>query len=137
METLNIHQVRNMILGLVLVTLTACPKPKSTTVTPSEAKFSIDKQTLDFGKVESQITFQVKNDGEASLSWTTSTSAAWLSISPASGDVAANTTTTVTISVDRSKLNDGDNSTTVTVNATQEEAALEGSPATITVTAKK
>lgn len=126
-------------LFLFVVGLAACggDSPSPTPTPTPEAKFSIDKQSLDFGKVTAEISFKVKNTGDADLTWSTTTSANWLTIIPANGTVAKAGEQTIKVQVDRSKLNAGENTTTVTVSAKQGDKDLSGSPATITVKATK
>lgn len=136
-----IQSVKNLatgfILGLCLVGLTACPSPGNNGGDPKEAKFSLDQNTLDFGKVSSEVSFKVNNTGNADLTWTTTKTADWLTINPANGSVSAGSNVDVKITVDRSKLSDGENTTSVTVTAKQGDKDLPGSPATVQVKATK
>lgn len=139
-----IQNVKNLttgfILGLCLVGLTACPSPGNDgggTKETKEAKFSLDQNTLDFGKVNSEVSFKVNNTGNADLTWTTTKTADWLTINPANGSVSAGSNVDVKITVDRSKLSNGENTTSVTVTAKQGDKDLPGSPATVQVKATK
>lgn len=129
---------RGFSICLLLISLTACGSkggdgPKNSL----EAKFSLENQSLDFGKVTTELSFKVQNSGNTDLSWTTATSANWLTITPANNTLPASTQQVVTVRVDRSKLSSGENTATVTVSAKQGDTNLANSPATITVKARK
>ena len=146
-----IQSVRNLLGGsimcLCLIGLTACPSPDGGSNSGGGnsgggdssplAEFSVDKITIEVDKVAGKAVFKIKNGGNAELIWTATDNADWLTISPANGSVGSNAETDVTISIDVSKLKDGENTATITVNAKQGDTTLSGSPATIQVKARK
>lgn len=116
-----------LIVFIVCLCLTACPGgggDNPPTPSAGTAKLSVDPNTLDFGKASSEVSFKVKNTGDAALTWTATADKNWLTITPASGSVAAGSETTIKVAVDRSKLGAGENTTTVTVSAKQGDTAL-------------
>lgn len=138
MNTCSIPETAKQLLAafIVCLCLTACPGSNPPAPTPGgEANLSLDPNILDFGKAGSAVTFKVKNTGDADLTWAVATTASWLTITPASGSATAGSETTITVTVDRSKLGAGENVTTVTVSARQGDRAL--SSATVEVKAVK
>lgn len=86
--------------------------------------------TLDFGATNTQLNLNVKNIGQATMTWQITENTAWFSCSPTTGTVLAGKTGSLAVTVDRTGLskgaytntfvitsNDG-GSTTVTVNMT-------------------
>ena len=101
----------------VILTITASTAVPNMNVTPT---------TIDFGKIDTQKTFQVKNIGDEGsvLNWRVSNPTVdWLTVSPASGSVNADQSKTVNLTIDRTKF-DGDVSTTLTVSAGDQNATV-------------
>lgn len=46
---------------------------------------SVDKETLDFGREESDLSFAISNIGNGEMTWTVSTNQDWISLNPTSG----------------------------------------------------
>lgn len=71
------------------------------------AELAVETSSLDFGVSTVQLNVEAWNAGGGTLSYTTSTNAAWLAVSPASGS-STGEHDTLTVSVDRSGLGEGD-----------------------------
>jgi Domain of unknown function (DUF4082)/Concanavalin A-like lectin/glucanases superfamily/Fibronectin type III domain/Viral BACON domain/Bacterial Ig domain len=105
------------------VTLTVDPPtPPTLTVSPSSLSFS----ATEGGSSPAAKTLSVSNTGGGSMDWTASETAAWLSVSPASGTNAG----TITVTPTTTGLAAGTYTTDVTVSA----SGATGSPKTIPVT---
>lgn len=90
---------------------------------------SVSTTSVDFGKVSSIETFEIRNTGEAnsSLNWSISTpSVNWLTVTPMAGSATPNGPSTVTLTVDRNAFV-GEQNTTITITGA-------GSSANITLT---
>ncbi|MCO6436137.1 MAG: PKD domain-containing protein [Phycisphaerae bacterium] len=74
----------------------------------------VSTTSLNFGLVTSQLSFQVRNCGGGSLSYTVSDNRAWLSASPTSG-TSTGESDTITAAVDRTGLADNSYGGTITV----------------------
>ncbi|MFZ5519183.1 MAG: BACON domain-containing protein, partial [Candidatus Zhuqueibacterota bacterium] len=88
--------------------------------TSSEPVLSVTPTTLDFGAATTNMTFTVKNSGGGELDWTAAENPAetWItSVTPASGSLGAGASQTVTMTVDRSGLSEGDYSGIIAVNS--------------------
>ena len=76
--------------------------------------------TLDFGSAEDDVarSFSIFNDGTESLEWELTTTADWIkSVSKTSGTLSAGATQSLIVTIDREKLNIGDNKTTVHITS--------------------
>lgn len=105
--------------------------PVSMKVKESAAKLEVSPVAIAFGQEKTVETFTVKNIGNAgAFDWNvTGEGAAWLALSPAGGRLDMGKTTTVTVTLDRTKLS-GVQNTKLTV-------AIPGESAQITVSAEK
>lgn len=128
---------RNKIHGMVSTTITVRGSNNSANLNVSATNLQpvleVPVTNIDFGKIDTQKTLQIKNTGDEGsvLEWNISTvSVSWLTISPTSGSVNANQTKNVNLTIDRTKF-DGDVSTmlqvmgggqTITVNITASTA---------------
>lgn len=128
---------RNKIHGMVSTTITVRGSNNSANLNVSATNLQpvleVPVTSIDFGKIDTQKTLQIKNTGDEGsvLEWNISTvSVSWLTISPTSGSVNANQTKNVNLTIDRTKF-DGDVSTmlqvmgggqTITVNITASTA---------------
>ena len=121
---------RNKINGVVSTTITVNGSSNSANISVSAASFhpnlEVPVTSVDFGKVSSSKTFQIKNTGDegSTLSWTIAApSVNWLTVSPMSGSINANQSKTVNLTIDRTKF-DGDVSTIITVTAGNQSATV-------------
>ena len=76
--------------------------------------------TLDFGSAEDDVarSFSIFNDGTESLEWELTATADWIkSVSKTSGTLSAGATQSLIVTIDREKLNIGDNKTTVHITS--------------------
>ena len=97
---------------------------KLTEYMPSLKIVNADNQEitiLDYGKDQNEISrsFNIFNDGSAPLEWNiTFTATTWIkSISKASGELSANSKQPVEIIIDRTKLNEGENTSTLNISS--------------------
>lgn len=83
-----------------------------------EAGMELSKTSLDFGTQSDELTFDIKNTGNAgALDWAiTNLTAEWLSVSPMEGRVDVDKSSSVKVAIDR-RLIDKDVSTTFNVEA--------------------
>ncbi len=96
---------------------------KLTEYMPSLKIVNADNQEitiLDYGKDQNEISrsFNILNDGSAPLEWNITFTATWIkSISKASGELSANSKQPVEIIIDRTKLNEGENTSTLNISS--------------------
>ena len=83
------------------------------------SKISLSTSTLNFGTEYSSLTFDVKNIGNAgTVVWDiTGIAANWIKVSPISGSTGMGKSSSVVVTLDRSKLTEDNNTTTILVNA--------------------
>ena len=144
LKMLNDHAKLGLALFTMMVLITACPSktknepttPTTTSSTVDPAKLSVEAN-LDFGRTETEKTFTVKNDGGETLSWTSQGEKDWLSLSPVNGEVEANQSISVKVSVNREKLVAGANETTLQIRAQKDGSDISGSPVSVEVKAFK
>jgi len=96
--------------------------PLSVTLTVGVPAISVSPTSLSFtttdGENPADQTLEVWNSGSATLNWTLTDDAGWLSESPTSGNsTGVNDKTSVTVSVDVTGLGVGDYSGTITITA--------------------
>lgn len=125
---------RNKINGMVSTTITVSGSNNSANLSVSAANFhpnlEVPVTSIDFGKMSTQQTFEIKNTGDEGsvLSWSIAAPLVdWLTVSPISGYIDANESKTIHLTIDRTKF-DGDVSTSINVTA-------ENQSATVTITA--
>lgn len=76
----------------------------------NEADITIAPDYLNFGSTQTQMAVTIKNNGNATTSWTVDLGKNnWLEASPAQGSIAAGKQQIVTFSVDRDKISDNKN----------------------------
>ncbi len=80
------------------------------------AQLELSVTQLDFGEDNNNLPLEISNSGEGVLTWSIVEDLEWLSASPGSGDITTGKTS-VTITVDRSKLPEGVSSGTVVFNS--------------------
>lgn len=73
---------------------------------PIPPVMSVSTSNLDFGSTESSLAFSVISKGENPLNWRIDEDIEWLSCTPSSGTIT-NSSASVKVAVDRSKLDDG------------------------------
>ncbi len=106
--------------------------PISVSCTPKKTKgeLSVEPTSLNFGEDSSELEIKIKNTGDGDLNWTISgITADCLSVSDASGKIAAGGNKVVKVKLDREKL-EKDLSTTFTVSDGNKDVS-------VAVTAKK
>ena len=117
-----------------LLTVTAGSQNVNVTVTASTAQYVLEvtPSAVDFGTLSNTKTFTVKNTGEtgSNMSWSIDPiGVEWLTGNPMSGNLSANQTTTVTLTLDRTKF-DGNVSTVLQVNGGTQNASVTVTAAT-------
>lgn len=83
----------------------------------AEGKLSVSPLRVDFGSTATSQTMTLSNTGDASLSWTASEGAGWLSLGATSGTISAQSSQTLALSVDRTRKTAGDYTTDLVVSA--------------------
>ena len=121
---------RNKINGMVSTTTTVSGSNNSANLSVSAANFhpnlEVPVTSIDFGKMSTQQTFEIKNTGDEGsvLSWSiASPMVDWLTVSPTSGYIDANESKTIHLTIDRTKF-DGDVSTSINVTAENQSATV-------------
>ncbi len=86
-----------------------------------------DVETLDFGESDgvNKLSFNMTNSGRADLDWSIEYDCKWISnVSPVSGTLSVGVKGTVVVSIDRTKLDAGDNATVLIIRSTNGSAEL-------------
>lgn len=86
-------------------------------LTPSAGELTLTPTSLDFGAVATKETFNIKNTGDAALSWSISEDIPWLSCNPSSGTTQAGETSSVTVTVDRNGMERGNYSQSIVISS--------------------
>lgn len=84
------------------------------------ASMVVDKKELDFGDNKSlnSLSFTISNKSYGSINWSIDKNCEWVSsVSPLSGILGADKKTTVTVNIDRNKLEGGNNQTVIIVKS--------------------
>lgn len=89
------------------------------------AKISLNVSSLNFGKTNSSLSFDIKNEGNAPFSWNISglDGVDWLQIAPSTGTLEAGKSNAVKVTLLRDKLTKN-SETTIIVNADKESVSL-------------
>ncbi|MBR4391750.1 MAG: carboxypeptidase regulatory-like domain-containing protein [Bacteroidales bacterium] len=121
---------RNKVHGMVSTTITVSGSNNSANLSVSAANYhpnlEVPVTSVDFGKMSSSETIQIKNTGDegSTLSYNiVAPSVNWLTVSPMSGTINANQSKTVNLTIDRTKF-DGDVSTTITITSGDQSAIV-------------
>ena len=88
--------------------------PVSMEVTP--VGLIVSTNALDFGEIESEISFTISNSGSGELNWSISTSDSWITASPTSGMITTNSED-VAVSIERSNLTAGTYDGSITIDS--------------------
>lgn len=72
---------------------------------------SVSTSSLDFGESYNQLTFTIKNSGNADLNYTIPSLGDWIVFSPSSNNLVAGSTSTITATIDRTKITSSINQT--------------------------
>ncbi len=120
--------------GTVTVTASgATGSPKTVTITQQgvtpPAELCVTPTSRNVTSGSGSTTFTVQNCGSGTMSWSASSNATWLPLSPASGSLSAGQTIAVTVQY---TANTGTSPRTATVTVTAPGAT--GSPKTVTIT---
>jgi agmatine/peptidylarginine deiminase len=110
--------------------------------TTPQPVISVTPAQLSYSQYQAQITNQtvtLSNTGTANLSWQLSAResrpAGWLSVNPASGNIAAGANQTLNVTVNTAGMTSGSYSTAVTLSSNASNAALLNIPVSLTVIA--
>lgn len=86
-------------------------------LTPSAGELTLSPTSLDFGAVTTKETFNIKNTGDAPLSWSISEDIPWLSCNPTSGTTQAGETSAVIVTIDRTGMERGNYTQSIVVSS--------------------
>jgi len=79
---------------------------------------SVSETNLDFGTDQTDLTFNVSNTGQGTLNWQAGSTDAWITgVTPANGDCGAGESDQITVTVDRTGLDEGTNTGSVSVTS--------------------
>jgi len=78
---------------------------------------SVSPLTLDFGETDTQLNLNIKNTGQATMTWQITENTSWITCSPTSGTVLAGQTGSTAVTVDRSGLAKGTYTNTLVVTS--------------------
>lgn len=84
-------------------------------LTPSVGVLTLSQTNLDFGNDATTQTFNIKNSGNAPLTWTISEDIPWLSCTPISGTTQERETSAIVVNVNREGLERGNYSQTIAI----------------------
>lgn len=88
---------------------TSTPRQTTTTATPAEpAALALSREVVDFGEGEDRLIVDVVHVRGGSARWELSSDDPGLSIEPATGDIESGEVVSVTVSIDRSQIAEGD-----------------------------
>src|SRR5688572_4764852 len=109
-------------LALILgMTLASCQGP-----TGPSSNVSLSTTSLVFSVADEQRPVTILNQGSSPIDWKLlSTSISWLTVSPATGTVPANSTKSFTVHVNRAAVSQGSHTATLQVMAGGESHTLE------------
>ncbi len=98
-----------------------------------QAQIALNPTSLTFvadpGTDPSPVTLSLANSGDATLNWSASDNASWLTVAPGSGNLVAGQNTTLSVDVDISGLTAGTHAATITVA----DPSASNSPVSVTV----
>jgi polygalacturonase len=77
------------------------------------ADLRVSRASLDFGTTGTQLSLQIFNDGGQPLEWSAQASWGWISVTPSTGRVPADSSTTLTVQVSRNGLSGGNHEGTI------------------------
>ena len=85
-----------------------------------EPVLAVSTNTLDFGNSDSELSFEIENQGQSTLNWAIDPTAfpAWLNANPLGGATVSGAPTTVLVWIDRDEMSAGDSNHTFTVYST-------------------
>ncbi|MCE7995099.1 MAG: hypothetical protein HEP71_24180 [Roseivirga sp.] len=86
-------------------------------LTPSMAELSVSPTTLDFVDTKTILPIEISNTGDGLLSWEIIENIPWLTISDESGSITGSERQTVTVSVNRASLNQGNYENVFTISS--------------------
>jgi len=101
--------------GDVTVTMTVPEPPPALSFSPS---------SLDFGTTDTGRELTITNSGGGTLTWQVSKKEAWLSMSPESGSLASDKSTTLTIKVNRADLKPGAYKDTISLTSNDKNGSI-------------
>lgn len=101
-----------------------------------DSKFTLSAASLNFGTVNTSLSFDVQNIGSVKLNWNVAApDVDWLSVTPTSGTLEAGKNNVVVVTVDRSKIT-SKVETTLIVSSDKESKSVKVSADPITLSAK-
>lgn len=84
---------------------------------PAGSALEVTPLTLDFGDTDTNLSFDIKNTGQATMTWQVTEDVTWLSCTPASGSIPAGKMSSVIVTIDRSTLTKGTYTNTLVVTS--------------------
>lgn len=84
------------------------PQESTTTTTAAPATLSLSEEILDFGDGEDSMQLQISNTAGGSAGWELTADDPLVTVEPSSGTIEPAATFTVSVSIDRSQLPEGD-----------------------------
>ncbi len=95
----------------------------TTTTTPAApATLALSQEVLDFGSAEDSLQLQISHTSGGAAAWELSADNQLVNVEPSSGTIEPGSTATVSVSVDRSQIPEGDFEAALTLNWADGEA---------------
>lgn len=111
----------------VIVTPTTQPSPgsqnTSTTAVAAPASLSLSQEVLDFGAAEDSLQLQLSHTAGGSAGWELTADNPIVTLEPSSGTIEPGATATISVSVDRSQIPEGEFEATITLSWPDGEAS--------------
>lgn len=83
----------------------------------AESALAVSPLTLDFGENDTQLSLNIRNNGQATMTWQITENTSWISCTPTTGSVLAGQTGAVAVTVDRTGLAKGTYTNTLVVTS--------------------
>ena len=83
----------------------------------ANSSLEVTPKTLDFGKTNTNLNINIKNAGQATMTWEITENESWFSCSETKGTVLAGQTGSVVVTVDRSRLEQGNYENTLVITS--------------------
>lgn len=109
-------------------TVSALPVPTeqtTTTAVAESATLTLSQELLDFGDAEDSLQLEISHPGGSMTRWELTSDDPALTIEPSEGEIAAAETVSVTVSLDRTQIGEGEFEALVTLNWTDGEATAD------------
>ena len=109
--------------GTTPTTLPSPPNQSTTSTAPEPATLSLSQELLDFGEGENSLELDISHTAGGAASWELTSDNPLVTVDPSSGTIEPGSTATVSISVDRSQIPEGEFEASLTLSWPDGEAS--------------